>query len=571
MAYNLGASIKLDGEKEFKKAVSEINAGLRVTTSQLKLVTEKYSENATSVKALTERGQALENQISGQREKIERLRAALANSANIYGEADRKTMNWQVSLNKAETELLKMEGELKNNSDALEKATDDMEKYGIAEDEVAEKSRGFGDVISDLAGALGIQLPAGADKAIRALDGQKVSTMALLGATAALVTSFAKTTIETAKMADEIITLSDVTGVSTDTLQGWRYASDQLDVSVETMTGSMTRMIKSMGNAQNGSKEANEAFRRLRVSFRDMTTGELKDSETMFYQLIDALGNVKNETERDALAMQIFGRSARELNPLIKAGSKSLAEFVEEAKKMGYVIDDEALDNFNELDKSMHKFEAQTRALKNSIAMVMLPALTAFFEMLNKIDPKVLATIAIIGSMAVVAVTVVKAIKNVTDMFGGLNPVAMKTTGIIVVVTASLIALAAIIAVIIGKGEQLDRTIAGIGTSVGDMTNVVNNAGNRVGRNALGTNNWRGGLTWINEEGPELIDLPSGTKIYDRKTSVQMARNGQLGETGGDIINVYVNAKDLDEMAKVVRVFNNLKQTKRAGVIYGNA
>lgn len=568
MAYNIGASIALDGEKEFKRAVSEINTGLRVTASQLKLVTEKYSENATSVKALTERGQVLENQISGQREKIERLRSALANSANIYGEADRKTMNWQTSLNKAETELLKMEGELKNNSEALKKATNDMEKYGIAEDEVAEKSRGFGDVISDLAGALGIQLPAGADKAIRALDGQKVSTMALIGATAALVTSFAKTTIDTAKMADEIITLSDVTGVSTDTLQGWRYASDQMDVSVETMTGSMTRMIKSMGNAQNGSKEANEAFRKLRVSFKDMTTGELKDSETMFYQLIDALGNVKNETERDALAMQIFGRSARELNPLIKAGSKSLAEFVEEAKKMGYVIDDEALDNFNELDKSMHKFEAQTRALKNSMAMVLLPVLTAFFEMLNKIDPKVLATIAIIGSIAVVAVTVVKAIKNVTEMFGVMNVATLKTTAIVVGVVAALIALAAIIAVIIGKGPQLGETIAGVASSVGDMTNVVNNAGNRVGRNALGTSNWRGGLTWVGEEGPELIDAPSGTKIYDRRTSTQIAR-GQFGADGGDIINVYVNAKDLDEMAKVVRVFNNLKQTRRAGVAYG--
>lgn len=564
MASKIGATIALDGEKEFKKAVSEINAGLRVTASQLTLVTAKYADNATSVKALTERGAVLENQISGQREKIEKLRAALTNSANTYGEADRKTMNWQVSLNKAEAELAKMEGELKNNSDALQNATKDMEKYGLAEDEVSEKSRGFGNVLSDIIGKLGIKLPAGADNAVKALDKQKISTMALIGVTTGLIAGFSKLTIETAKTADDLLTLSSTTGMTTDTLQELRYASELVDVSVETMSTSMTRMIRNMGNAKDGSKEAGEGFKKLRLRITEM--GQLKDSEKMFYEVIDALGKVRNETERDAIAMQIFGRSARELNPLIEAGSKSLKEFGEEAKKMGYVMDRETLEKFGALDDAMQKFDNQTKSLKNSLAIVMLPILTELFETLNKIDPKIIATVAIIASVATVAVTVAVAVKKVSDVFSTMSVATLKTTAIVVGVVAALIALAAIISVIIGKGDDLDRTMANVGNTVGNMTGTVTGAGNRIGRNAKGTSNWRGGLTWVGEEGPELIDMPAGARIFDNKRSMQMALAGAGGGESRDTYNIYVQAKDLDEAAKVVRVFESLKQRKRQGV-----
>src|SRR5690606_2651645 len=136
------------------------------------------------------------------------------------------------------------------------------------------------------------------------------------------------------------------------------------------------------------------------------SNGRLKDSETLFYQVIDALGKVRNETERDALAMQIFGRSARELNPLIEAGSSALKELGDEAERMGYVMDENTLQKFGALDDAMQRFNNQTTTFKNSIAIVLLPVLTGFFEVLNKIDPKVIATVAIIGSIAAIAITV---------------------------------------------------------------------------------------------------------------------------------------------------------------------
>lgn len=567
MATNIGAKVELAGEREFRQALTEINAGLRVTSSELKLVTAQYSENAGSVKALTERGNVLQNQISGQREKIEKLQAALQNAATQYGESDKRTMQWQTSLNKAQTELIGMEGELKNNSEALKTATDNMEQYGLKEDEVKEPTESLGGALSNMISKLGIDLPAGADKAIKALDGSKVSMTALIGATTGIITGFAKTTIEAAKTADEIMTMSSTTGLATDTLQELEYASEFVDVSVETMTGSMTKMIRSMDDARKGTGDAADAFHKLHLRVTD-NNGQLKDSEQMFYDTIDALGQMKNETERDAASMAIFGKSARELNPVIEAGSKRLKELGIEAKDMGYVLDTDALESLGALDDAMHKFDKQSDSFKNSIAMVMLPPLTALFELLNQMDPKVLATVAIIASIAVVAVTVVKAVSDITSVFKGMNPAMWETVAVVVAVTAGLIALATLIGVIAGKGDEMSKVMADVGTGVTNMTNTVNGASSKVraGHNALGTSSWRGGLTWVGEEGPELMDLPAGTRIYNNRQSIQIARE-QPEQGGVTVVNFNVKMSEIDEVYKLIAVVKGAKQALRAGEV----
>ena len=183
---------ELDGEKEYKAAVSEINASLRVLNSEMKLVSEQFKNNDKSVEALTASSDVLSRQILTQKEKIEALQAALKNSAERYGEADARTKRWQTSLNNAQAELVKMERELKANSDAMEKNNEDLADLDEGLDtldggllDTTESGKGLGDVLDDLTGKLGINLPEGATSTLNSMVSLGGELTVLIGAFAA--------------------------------------------------------------------------------------------------------------------------------------------------------------------------------------------------------------------------------------------------------------------------------------------------------------------------------------------------------------------------------------------------
>lgn len=77
MADSFGLKIGVEGEKEFKKALTEINQTFKVLGSEMKLVASQFDKNDSSMQALSARNQVLNKEIEAQKEKIETLRAAL--------------------------------------------------------------------------------------------------------------------------------------------------------------------------------------------------------------------------------------------------------------------------------------------------------------------------------------------------------------------------------------------------------------------------------------------------------------------------------------------------------------
>ena len=94
MADNFGLKIGVEGEKEFKKALSDINQSFKVLGSEMKLVSSQFDKNDKSVQALSSRNQVLNKEIETQKQKIETLKAALDNAATSFGENDKRTQNW---------------------------------------------------------------------------------------------------------------------------------------------------------------------------------------------------------------------------------------------------------------------------------------------------------------------------------------------------------------------------------------------------------------------------------------------------------------------------------------------
>lgn len=151
---------------------------------------------------------------------------------------------------------------------------------------------------------------------------------------------------------------------------------------------------------------------------------------------------------------------------------------------------------------------------------------------------------------------------NLSAGMAGFNITAMKTTLIVMGVVAAIIALLTLIAVLSGKTNDLERSMGSIGQGVGSVTGQVNGAmqpGN-IPKYATGTRNHPGGLAIVGEEGPELVDMPSGSKVYTNGETM-----GMLGS--GDTYNLHVDMNEVDDVYKLVKVFKEFKQTKRGGVV----
>ncbi|MGI6121365.1 MAG: phage tail tape measure protein [Saccharofermentanales bacterium] len=130
MADDFGLKIGIEGEKEFKNALRDINQAFKVLGSEMNLVASQFDKQDKSVEAITARNRVLNKEIDTQRQKISTLEQALANAAASFGETDKRTQNWQIQLNNAQAELNKMERELDSNNKALEEAEKGFDEAG---------------------------------------------------------------------------------------------------------------------------------------------------------------------------------------------------------------------------------------------------------------------------------------------------------------------------------------------------------------------------------------------------------------------------------------------------------
>lgn len=593
------ARVALDGEKEYRQALNNLNSGNKVLASEMRKLQAEYKGNTESVEFLTKKGDVLDRQLQQQKDKVETLRQAVANAAQQYGESSEKTQAWIVKLNDAEAAQMELEHAVDENNTQLE-------NQGNVMNTLTGK-------VEEIASSLGIQIPDGAKKALDGMKGMSNGTAAALGVTAAAVTALIKAvkqlhqmTLEAASQADDLITKSMQSGVNTDTLQQWEYASNLIDVSTETMTDSLTKLTRNMASARDGNAETMQAFADLGVSVTD-SSGQLRDAEDVFYDVIEALGQIPNETERDAAAMAVLGKNAQELNPLIIQGADALKGFATEAEATGYVLDESQIAKLSEVDDSYQRMQMTIEATKKQMAADFAPASKAAMDTFSaaiRAGAEVLQKSGIIQAIAGIVESLANIIKAATGLTDTTIPaMGNKFTwlqGCLNVVAQMLASIADFIDIITGIVTlDWNRIKTGVGLNYGN--GQANNAQrvrmaqqgtlsdydyyytgwkqdygydsntgqfydlntynyvqydprfNRP-RNATGNDNWRGGLTWVGEAGPELVSLPGGTQILNAQDSRNL---------GGDTFYVTIDAKSVKEFNDIVKLAQSARVRRR--------
>lgn len=567
---------ELDGEKEYKAAVSEINASLRVLNSEMKLISEQFKNNDKSVEALTASSDVLSRQILTQKEKIEALQAALKNSAERYGEADARTKRWQTSLNNAQAELVKMERELKANSDAMEKNNEDLADLDEGLDtldggllDTTESGKGLGDVLDDLTGKLGINLPEGATSTLNSMVSLGGELTLLIGAFAAAAAAvvevekaLANLTLEQAAAAGEIQDVAMQTGLSTEAVQRYQYACDMIGVSFDTVASSQAKMIQSMADVQSGSETATATWNQLGIEVMN-ADGSLRDAQKVFLEVIDVLGQIENATQRDAVSMEIFGRSAQDLNPLIVQGTDAFQAFYDKASDVKDILTDVQLETLAGLDDEMHNVEARFESGANSMALKFTPALQEFYEKTSEgikgIEEDFAASglVTVFGSLLELVTALSPAFDNLGEILKACSPVfygiALVIAGIADGIKVIELAVSSIINLLKldFSGAVEDWRAIG-GTLFGG-----DNATTRVFEsmyNASGDWNFPGGVTWVGENGPERVFLPRGSVIQSAQESARST---------GDVYYVTLSLREISELSDIARLARDRRRKTR--------
>ena len=602
----VGAKVQLDGEKEYREALENLNAANRVLSTEMQKLQAEYKGNTESTEYLTKAGKLLEQQLLSQQEKVSAIRARYEEAVKTLGESNTQTMQLKAALNKAETAEIDFKNAIEENNAALQAQGKEM--------------AGLGDTVDQLASKLGIQLPDSAKNALNGMQGLSAGTVAAMAATAGAIAAVAKVvkelgelTLQVAAEVDDYLTESEITGVPTEMLQAWDYAAPLIDVDADTIKDAMTKITRSMGDAASGSEASQAAFENLGVSITDDVTGQLRPAEEVFYDIVDALGQVQNQTERDALAMDLMGKSAQELNPLINQGSAALKGLATEAKATGFVLDEYQIQRLAEVDDAYQRLQLTIAANKRQLAAEFAPAAKAAMELFSDVVQKageMLERSGLIQNLASIIESLVSILRSGGDILSGL-PIfnrsldAVKVTLGAIAQFAALIAdaadvIAGIFQVITGSGDGrkagLERigNAMGFGKSSGTLSHwqtvymqqegtlsqyqeyyanknggttysgygydpsvgyydeqTGNIIGWDIGRNAGGSDAWRGGLTWVGEGGPELVSLPRGSRIEDAQESAELM--------GGDTFIINASVQDLEDLQTLI---NFLKSTR---------
>ena len=611
---NINTKFTLSGEKEYKQAISEIGSGMKVLDSEMRKVSSAYAQNADSVEALNAKNDVLERKISTQAEKIEYLKAALQQSAEKYGEADKRTMQWQTSLNNAEAELNNLNNQFDENK---QKIADSGKEMG-----------NLGDVVNGLTSKLGIQLPDSMKTSMNGMLQLDTTTVAVAGGFAAVAAAIVKAekalismTKEAASNADDLLTLASVTGTTTDSVQELNYMADLTDVSFDRIKDSLKETTNKMQEAATGTGDAYEAYKRLKVEITN-TDGSLRSAQDVFYDTIDALGEMKNKTERDALAMDLMSESAQELNPLIELGSEKMQEYAQEAHDMGYVLDRDALKSLQAVDDAYARLQNTQEGVKNQLSAEFAPYLEEFygdltsgiktigstlqqsglvdaFGMLLETAGDIIAPMDTLSNDKVPALT--RALRPLAELMAAIADAGDFVSGLL---SLDFNKVGTALGLNYGKGQMsnvqklntkwmqqdTNRATAAngygsyfdtdTGKAYGNMEAYANaqyealvRAGDssilgksqdlwvqeylkKLRGNAAGTDNWAGGWTRVNENGLERIFLPSGSRIQTAS---------ETRYTSGDTYNTTVYVDHVEDLDTILRIAKNARITARMG------
>lgn len=378
MAGNIkGITIEFQGDTtKLDKALRQIKNSTKDIDSELKQVNKALKFNPTSVDLWRQKQDLL-------KEKIKQTETNLKELKNIQKQMDAQGVDKQSeAYRRVQREITEAESKLKTFKTELRK---------IGQVNLRAMSEQFKQMGKDLESA---------GQSMRGLSTAAAAVTAAIGAL----------TVKSGKWADDLNTMSKRYSIGTKEMQMYSAAAELVDTDVETIAKSHVKLEKTMLTASKGTGTAADAFKALGVQVTN-ADGSLRDGDTVWKETISALGKMENETERDAYAMALMGKSASELNPLIEDGGKTYEKLAKTMKKYDLdFVDQKMLDNANAFNDSLDTMKAigmvAFQQLGTKLAAYLAPAMEKVVDVVgrlaswfSKLSPRTQTIIASVAAM----------------------------------------------------------------------------------------------------------------------------------------------------------------------------
>lgn len=440
MAGNIkGITIEFRGDTtKLDKALKDVNKETRSIDKELQQVNKDLKFNPTSVELWKQKQQLLTQKVAETKEKLDILKQA-QKQMDAEG-VDKNSEQYR----KLQREIIETESKLKNCETQLKKVGNaNLQALSKQLDQVSQKTKGLSTAAAAFGGAL------------------------------------LANTYNAAKQADDIATLAQRYGVTTDEIQKMNYAQNLVDVSTDSMLGSMQKMTKQMG-------ANNKAFEELGVSITN-TDGTMRDSTDVWYDVLAALGKVENETERDILAQELFGRSAAELAGIIDDGGAALKEYGKEAEDAGVILSEDGVSAAVEFNDAMDRIKATITGdllkagaqLAQSLVPVMqklVNVISKLFGWFGNLDGRTQKIILAIAGVVAAISPVAGIISKIMSAITLLKPILLAITGPVGLVVAGITALGAGLIYAYNHSEKFRSVVNSVFTFIkGLVTTVINN------------------------------------------------------------------------------------------------
>lgn len=391
-----GITIELTADTSgLEQALKGINKALSQTQKDLKDVDKALKLDPKNTELLEQKQRLLAKSVEETTKKLEALKKAQDSIA------DRDSDSGQRMYDALMREISKTEQNLK----------------GLNNEQVRfnEESRQMQFQSSGVGSALG--------KVSEVAGNVAKNTAALSAGAATALSGLVAMTVSASNFADEMLSASQQTGLSTDAVQKLYYASGQIDVPFETVASSIAKMKSHL-------EDTSGIWEKLGVDVQTRA-GDYRDIEDIFFETVGALSEIENETERDTMAMQIFGRSADEMAGIIDDGGQKMRALGDAAASVGNILPEGDLQTLGDFNDKIEELKSSLRSLAAQsavpLAEALLPGIEVAVSALSKlagvvsgISPSFLkfatAALAIVAALSPVA----SAISSVTKAISSL-------------------------------------------------------------------------------------------------------------------------------------------------------